>query len=111
MTPVDPEDEKHMAMLERVKIQALSEQYSSEWSGLGFSVSTLDNRYASYQTNWRGSNRYYVIRNNVCDRCDDNGIIYLGFRQSSWPQNLAVSVTCSICRIARTFTNLTRRTT
>ena len=36
LKPVDPEEEDQMAMLERVKIQALSEHNGSEWSGLGF---------------------------------------------------------------------------
>ena len=36
LKPVNAEDEEQMAMLERVKIQALSEQNGSEWSGLGF---------------------------------------------------------------------------
>merc|ERR1719204_2470104 len=39
---VDAENEEHMAMLDRVKIQALSEQNGSEWSGLGFTSETAD---------------------------------------------------------------------
>lgn len=42
LKPVDPKEEDHMAMLERVKIQALSEHNGSEWSGLGFSSESAD---------------------------------------------------------------------
>lgn len=52
LKPVNAEDEEQMAMLERVKIQALSEQNGSEWSGLGFTSElgdTVEERAADFQ--------------------------------------------------------------
>ena len=43
MTPVDPADDTQMAMLEKVKIPALSEQNGGEWAGLGFSSVSYSN--------------------------------------------------------------------